>query len=75
MTHPVRLTADNGADIISGYDIVLDGCDNFETRFLLNDAAHQFGIPWVYGGCIGADRWGVGRRSCAWGPVAASCPA
>lgn len=36
-------------------DCICDGTDNFETRFLLNDAAHAFNIPWVYGGCIGAE--------------------
>jgi len=36
-------------------DLLLDGTDNFETRFLLNDAAHKLGLPWVYGGCIGAE--------------------
>lgn len=36
-------------------DVLLDGTDNFETRFLLNDASHKFQIPWVYGGCIGAE--------------------
>ena len=33
----------------------LDGTDNFETRFLINDAAVKLGIPWVYGGCLGAE--------------------
>jgi len=41
--------------MIDGVDILLDGTDNFETRFLLNDAARKFGLPWVYGGCIGAE--------------------
>ena len=41
--------------MIDSMDIILDGTDNFETRFLLNDAALQFGLPWVYGGCIGAE--------------------
>jgi adenylyltransferase/sulfurtransferase len=36
-------------------DILVDGTDNFETRFLINDLAVQRGLPWVYGGCIGAD--------------------
>ena len=36
-------------------DLIVDGTDNFETRFLLNDASLKFGIPWVYGGCIGAE--------------------
>jgi adenylyltransferase/sulfurtransferase len=37
--HPLRLSADNALDLISGYDIVADGSDNFATRFLINDAA------------------------------------
>jgi adenylyltransferase/sulfurtransferase len=36
-------------------DIILDGTDNFETRFLLNEAAVKLGLPWVYGGSIGAE--------------------
>ena len=36
-------------------DIVIDGTDNFETRFLLNDASIKTGIPWVFAGCLGAD--------------------
>jgi adenylyltransferase/sulfurtransferase len=35
-------------------DLILDGTDNFETRYLLNEAALKFNIPWVYGGAIGA---------------------
>src|SRR5947207_2047627 len=38
--HPVRLTAANAMAIISGYDIVADGSDNFATRFLINDACY-----------------------------------
>jgi len=45
----------NIASLIDGADIILDGTDNFETRFLLNDASLQSGIPWVYGGCIGSE--------------------
>src|SRR5215469_6133707 len=36
--HPVRLTATNALEVIGGYDIVADGSDNFDTRFLINDA-------------------------------------
>lgn len=36
-------------------DVIVDGTDNFETRFLLNDAAVKLGIPWIYGGAIGAE--------------------
>jgi molybdopterin-synthase adenylyltransferase len=35
-------------------DVILDGTDNFETRLLMNDAAVKLGLPWVYGGCVGA---------------------
>jgi len=45
----------NIAGLLEGMDLILDGTDNFETRFLLNDAAIKFGLPWVYGGCIGAE--------------------
>lgn len=39
----------------AGVDLILDGTDNFETRFLVNDTAVALGIPWVYGGCLGAE--------------------
>jgi adenylyltransferase/sulfurtransferase len=38
-----------------GVDVILDGTDNFETRFLINDVAMKLGRPWVYGGCVGAE--------------------
>jgi molybdopterin/thiamine biosynthesis adenylyltransferase/rhodanese-related sulfurtransferase len=49
VTHDVRLGADNVVDILSGYDIVVDGADNFPVRYLLNDAALKVGIPVVHG--------------------------
>lgn len=48
-THPVRLTAENAAGILSRYDLVVDGTDNFPTRFLVNDACVLLGKPNVYG--------------------------
>jgi len=45
----------NITSLLEGVDVILDGTDNFETRFLLNDASLKFGIPWVYGGCIGSE--------------------
>jgi molybdopterin/thiamine biosynthesis adenylyltransferase len=48
------LAADNAAELVRGADIVLDGTDNFETRFLLNDVCLKAGIPWVYGACVGS---------------------
>jgi adenylyltransferase/sulfurtransferase len=41
--------------LCEGVDAIVDGTDNFETRFLINDAAVKLGIPWVYGGCLGAE--------------------
>jgi molybdopterin/thiamine biosynthesis adenylyltransferase len=43
------LNADNAMEIVSKYDIVLDGTDNFPTRFLLNDVSVTLGIPVVHG--------------------------
>lgn len=45
--HRLRLTVDNAADVLGGYDIVLDGCDNFETRLLVNRVCHALGKPLV----------------------------
>ena len=45
----------NIGDLVEQVDVILDGTDNFETRFLLNDVSLQSGIPWIYGGCIGAE--------------------
>ena len=47
--HPVRFTPDNALEIVGNYDILLDGSDNFPTRFLANDAAFFRGRPLVYG--------------------------
>ena len=41
--------------LMEGVDCLVDGTDNFETRFLLNDAAVKLNVPWVYGGCLGAE--------------------
>ena len=41
--------------LLAGVDCLVDGTDNFETRFLLNDAAVKLGVPWVYGGCLAAE--------------------
>ncbi len=45
----------NIGSLLRGVDVLLDGTDNFETRFLLNDAAAKWSVPWVFGGCIGAE--------------------
>jgi molybdopterin/thiamine biosynthesis adenylyltransferase len=49
------LDAANVERLCQGVDCIVDGTDNFETRFLINDAAVKHAIPWVYGGCLGAE--------------------
>jgi molybdopterin/thiamine biosynthesis adenylyltransferase/rhodanese-related sulfurtransferase len=49
VTYDVRFGADNVLDIIDGYDVIVDGTDNFPTRYLLNDAALMKKIPVVHG--------------------------
>ena len=49
VTYDVRLGADNVMDILAGYDAVVDGTDNFPTRFLVNDASVKLGIPVIHG--------------------------
>ena len=44
------VTPDNVEDMINDVDLVMDGTDNFEVRFLLNDACVKHDVPWVYGG-------------------------
>jgi adenylyltransferase/sulfurtransferase len=46
------ITAENIEEALEGVDLALDGTDNFETRYLLNDACVKLGIPWVYSGVI-----------------------
>jgi len=46
---PERLTADNALDLLDGYDVVVDGADNFPTRYLLNDVSLHVRIPVVHG--------------------------
>lgn len=48
-TYDVRLTAENIIEIMTGYDVVVDGADNFPSRYLLNDASVKLGIPVVHG--------------------------
>lgn len=45
--HKERLSAENALDIVSRYDVVADGCDNFSTRFLVNDACYFAKVPLV----------------------------
>ncbi len=47
--HDVRLGADNVLDVLAGYDVIVDGTDNFPTRYLVNDASLKLRIPVVHG--------------------------
>jgi adenylyltransferase/sulfurtransferase len=62
------LTAENAEELLSGAGAILDGTDNFETRYLINDFAVSRGIPWIYGAAVGS--YGIampvipGRTAC-----------
>ncbi|WP_055480707.1 adenylyltransferase/sulfurtransferase MoeZ [Sphaerimonospora mesophila] len=60
--HNVALTTDNVMDIFSGYDLILDGTDNFATRYMVNDAAVLLGKPYVWGSIYRFD----GQASVFW---------
>jgi molybdopterin-synthase adenylyltransferase len=50
----VHVDSSNIEDIIKNADVVMDGSDNMELRFLINEACHKLKTPWVYGGVLGA---------------------
>jgi molybdopterin/thiamine biosynthesis adenylyltransferase len=62
------LTPRNADDLLGDADLILDGTDNFETRYLVNDFAVSRGIPWIYGAAVGS--YGIkmaivpGRTAC-----------
>ena len=49
VVHPERLDNDNVMQVFEGYDLIVDGTDNFATRYMVNDAAYFLGIPYVWG--------------------------
>jgi len=48
----VEVGQENVGEIVRDVDVVLDGSDNFETRYFVNDACVKLGIPWIYGGAV-----------------------
>jgi adenylyltransferase/sulfurtransferase len=66
--HPVRLDSSNALSLLAGYDLVIDGTDNFATRYLVNDACVLLGIPYVWGSVFRFD----GQVSVFWGRSGAS---
>ncbi|KUG52083.1 molybdopterin biosynthesis-like protein MoeZ [Kocuria rosea subsp. polaris] len=61
--HRERLTAANAEEVLAGYDLVLDGTDNFGTRYLVSDACELTGLPHVWGSILRFD----GQYSVFWG--------
>ncbi len=60
VNHQVRVegivanfSSGNALALVEGVDLALDGLDNYESRFLLNDVAWKTGIPWIYGAAVG----------------------
>ncbi len=60
--HEVRIDASNALELIAGYDLVVDGTDNFATRYLVNDACALLGKPYVWGSIFRFD----GQASVFW---------
>jgi len=60
--HEEQLTADNAMQIFAGYDLIVDGTDNFSTRYLVNDACVLLGKPYVWGSIFRFD----GQASVFW---------
>ena len=55
VAHRIRLTAENALDLLGGWDVIIDGTDNFPTRYLVNDASVMLGLPLVHGAVLGFD--------------------
>ena len=49
------LTSGNARQLLANFDLIMDGTDNFETRFLLNDYSISTEVPWIYSGVIGGE--------------------
>lgn len=68
VAHPVRLRHDNAAALIGDHDIVVDGSDNFKTRYLVNDTCAALGVPHVHGSVLRFDGqvslFGAGSGPC-----------
>ena len=53
VAHRTRLTAENALGLLDGWDVVIDGTDNFPTRYMVNDASVMLGLPLVHGAVLG----------------------
>ncbi|KAA0762069.1 thiazole biosynthesis adenylyltransferase ThiF [Bacillus sp. SH5-2] len=48
------VTAEELEELVTNVDVIIDATDNFETRFIVNDIAQKYAIPWIYGACVGS---------------------
>ncbi|MES5859710.1 thiazole biosynthesis adenylyltransferase ThiF [Bacillus cereus group sp. RP29] len=48
------VTAEELEELVTNVDVMIDATDNFETRFIVNDIAQKYAIPWIYGACVGS---------------------
>ncbi|MGH1257518.1 MULTISPECIES: thiazole biosynthesis adenylyltransferase ThiF [Bacillus] len=48
------VTAEELEELVTKVDVIIDATDNFETRFIVNDIAQKYSIPWIYGACVGS---------------------
>lgn len=48
------VTTEEIVSLVDGVDLIIDATDNFDTRLILNDASQKYGIPWIYGACVGS---------------------
>ncbi|CAM4030911.1 thiazole biosynthesis adenylyltransferase ThiF [Bacillus luti] len=48
------VTAEELEELVINVDVIIDATDNFETRFIVNDIAQKYSIPWIYGACVGS---------------------
>lgn len=71
IAHAVRLDESNVDDVLRGYDVVVDGTDNFPTRYLVNDACVRLGVPEVWGSVLRYDA----QTTVFWGRPPAGVPA
>ncbi|MDC7121709.1 ThiF family adenylyltransferase [Cellulomonas fimi] len=73
VVHALRLTEENVDDVLRGYDLVVDGTDNFPTRYLVNDACVRLGLPEVWGSVLRYDA----QTTVFWGrpPAGSGIPA
>ncbi|MBK9283631.1 MAG: HesA/MoeB/ThiF family protein [Sphingobacteriaceae bacterium] len=53
IAHDVLINDENAAELLKDYDLIIDGCDNFETRYTVNDACVKLNKPLVYGSILG----------------------